>query len=183
MGARRANGEVVDEATIATRVKEHFQGRILGESSHAGQQTVTIAPQDLRDVLCWLRDEPELDFNMLMDLGGVDYKGYDERDHRFEVVYQMFSLALNHRFRVKVAVTDDTVEVPTVWDLWRVANWMEREVYDLFGVRFSDHPNLRRILCHDDFKGHALRKDYPINKRQQLSRPIEMLLTDDPDHA
>ncbi len=173
----------MDEATIAARVKDHFGDRILSEYSHAGQHAVTIAPGSLREVLTWLRDQDELDFNMLMDVGGVDYKGYDDRDHRFEVVYQLFSLAQNHRFRVKVAVRDDSVEVPTVWDLWRVANWMEREVYDMYGVRFSDHPNLRRILCHEDFQGHALRKDYPINKRQQLARPIELLLCDDPDHA
>lgn len=173
----------MDEATISARVQDRFGDRILGIYSHAGQHAVTIAPGDLRDVLCFLRDEPELAFEMLMDVGGVDYKGYDDRDHRFEVAYQMYSVSLNHRFRVKVAVTDDTVEIPTVWDLWRVANWMEREVWDMFGVRFTDHPNLRRILCHDDFVGHALRKDYPINKRQQLSRPVELLLTDDPDHA
>jgi NADH:ubiquinone oxidoreductase subunit C len=95
----------------------------------------------------------------------------------------MYSLDLNHRFRVKIAVQTETTMVPSIWDLWGVANWMEREVYDLFGVRFTDHPNLRRILCHDDFKGHALRKDYPINKRQQLSRPVENLLTDRPEWA
>jgi len=173
----------VDEATIAARVNDHFGDRILATYTHVGQHAVTIAPGDIREVLCWLRDQEGLDFNMLMDLGGVDYKGYDDRDHRFEVVYQLYSMAQNHRFRVKVAVPDDTVEVPTVWDLFRVANWMEREVYDMYGVRFSDHPNLRRILCHEDFKGHALRKDYPINKRQQLSRPVENLLTADPDHA
>lgn len=173
----------MDEVAIAARVKEHFGARILGEYSHAGQHAVTIAPADIREVLCWFRDQDGLDFNMLMDIGGVDYKGYDDRDHRFEVVYQLYSMTENHRFRVKVAVRDDTVEVPTVWDLFRVANWMEREVWDMYGVRFTDHPNLRRILCHDDFVGHALRKDYPINKRQQLSRPVELLLTNDPDHA
>ena len=173
----------MDEASITAKVKEHFGARILSEYSHAGQHAVTIAPADIREVLCWLRDQEDLGFNMLMDVGGVDYKGYDDRDHRFEVVYQVYSLSQNHRFRVKVAVKDDSVEVPTVWDLFRVANWMEREVYDMYGVRFTDHPNLRRILCHEDFEGHALRKDYPINKRQQLSRPIEMLLTDNPDHA
>ncbi len=173
----------MDEASITEKVKEQFGDRILSSYEHAGQHAVTVAPADLRALLTWLRDTQDLDFNMLMDLGGVDYKGYDDRGWRFEVVYQLYSLAQNHRYRVKVAVTDDSVEVPTIWDLYRVANWMEREVWDMYGVRFSGHPNLRRILCHDDFEGHALRKDYPLNKRQQLSRPTEMLLLDDPDHA
>lgn len=189
----------MDQVEISRRVRERFGDRILRSAEHRGQACVTVRPQDLRDVLLWLRDDPELDFNMLMDLGGVDYLTYpnpdgeDEDDEgerlyggrpwRFEVAYQMYSLSKNHRFRVKVAVKDDKVEVPTVWDLWRVANWMEREVYDLFGVRFSGHPNLRRILCHEDFVGHALRKDYPINRRQTLTRPIEYLLTDDPEWA
>jgi NADH:ubiquinone oxidoreductase subunit C len=85
-------------------------------------------------------------------------------------------MSRNHRFRVKVAVRDDAVTVPSVWDLWGVANWMEREVWDLFGVRFTGHPNLRRIMCHDDFVGHALRKDYPIARRQKLSTPTEHIL-------
>ena len=125
---------------------------------------------------------------MLIDVGGVDYLGFgeatgdaasdDDREWRFEVAYQMYSLPLNHRFRVKVAVRDESVEIPSVWDLWSIANWEEREVWDMFGVRFTNHPNLRRILCHDEFVGHALRKDYPINKRQKLSQPSENILCD-----
>ena len=107
----------------------------------------------------------------------LDYLGYDEREWRFEVVYQMYSMKNNHRFRVKVAVESDAVTVPSVWDLWGIANWMEREVWDLYGVRFDNHPNLRRILCHDEFVGHALRKDYPITRRQKLSKPSEVILT------
>jgi NADH/F420H2 dehydrogenase subunit C len=134
--------------------------------------------------LAFAVDEPSLSFNVLMDLGGVDYLDYgDDREWRFEVAYQLYSIAHNHRFRIKVAVTEADPTVPSVWDLFGVANWMEREVYDMFGITFSEHPNLRRILCHEDFEGHALRKDYPINRRQQLSRPIDNLLTDDPNHA
>ncbi len=189
----------MDQVEISRRIRERFGERLLNSGEHCGQSHVTVLPQDLREILIFLRDDPELDFNMLMDVGGVDYKGFptpggedeDEegeplhggRAWRFEIAYQMYSMGKNHRFRVKVAVKDDTVEVPTIWDLWRLANWMEREVFDMYGIRFSDHPNLRRILCHEDFVGHALRKDYPINRRQTLSRPIEYLLTDDPDWA
>ena len=173
----------MDTAALATRVADRFGDHLLASDDFRGQASVTIGPDTLVDMLVFLRDEADLDFNMLMDIGGVDYLDYDDRDWRFEVVYQMYSIDKNHRFRVKVAIPDDTVSLPSVWTLWRVANWMEREVFDLFGLNFMGHPNLRRILCHEEFKGHALRKDYPINRRQTLSRPVEMILTDDPDWA
>lgn len=189
----------MDQAEISRRVQERFGNRLLATGEHCGQHFVTVAPKDLREVLAFLRDEADLALDMLVDVGGVDYlkfpteDGEDEDDDgnplfggrswRFEVAYQLRSMAKNHRFRVKVGVKDDTVSVPSIWDMWRVANWMEREVFDLFGLRFDGHPNLRRILCHDDFVGHALRKDYPINKRQTLTRPVENLLTDDPEWA
>jgi len=177
----------MDQAEIQARLTAEFGDRILSTYSFRGQSAVTVAPKDLVHVAEFLRDEPELDFNQLMDVGGVDYLDYppdgdDGREHRFEVAYQFFSLTKNHRFRVKVGV-DEGASVPSLWLHWRVANWMEREVYDLFGVTFDGHPNLRRILCHDDFKGHALRKDYPKERRQRLSRPVELLLTDDPEWA
>ena len=187
----------MDQAEIARRVQERFGDRVLATGESCGQHHVTVGPESLRGVLMFLRDE--VNMNILTDLGGVDYLGYPEPDDavepeddtptyggrawRYEVAYQMYSMADNVRFRVKVAVRDDTVPVPSVWDLWRMANWMEREVFDMFGVRFDGHPNLRRILCHDQFEGHALRKDYPINKRQKLASPVEHLLTDDPEWA
>jgi NADH/F420H2 dehydrogenase subunit C len=132
-------------------------------------------------VLTFLRDQ--LGFEWLMDVGGVDYLGYDERDWRFEVVYQMLSMANNVRFRVKVAVADESTQVPSVYDLWAIANWEEREVWDMYGIVFTGHPNLRRILCHDEFVGHALRKDYPITRRQKLSAPSENILCENSDIA
>jgi NADH-quinone oxidoreductase subunit C len=181
----------VTEAEIQARVVERFGARVLSTYAFRGQHAVTIEPAALPEVLAFLRDSPDLDMAWLMDIGGVDYLGYepdvagsevagsegdDGRDWRFEVAYQLYSTSKNHRFRVKVAVKDDSVEVPSAWPAWGIANWMEREVFDLFGIRFTGHPNLRRILCHDDFEGHALRKDYPINKRQVLSEPSERIL-------
>lgn len=174
----------MEQAEISRRVTEHLGARVVDRGSYRGQHWVTVAPADIVELLTWLRDQPDLDFNMLMDVGGVDYSEHpSDREWRFEVAYQLYSLKLNHRFRVKVAVEDDSVEVPTVWSLWRTANWMEREIYDQFGVRFSGHGNLRRILNHEDFVGHPLRKDYPINRRQKCIRPIEHLLPEDPDWA
>lgn len=164
------------EADIATRVNERFGSAILDTYHFRGQSAVTIRPQHLRELLTWLRDTPELGFEWLMDVGGVDYLGYDDRGWRFEVAYQLYSMKNNHRFRVKVAVESDAVTVPSVWDLWGTANWMEREVWDLYGIRFDGHPNLRRIMCHDEFVGHALRKDYPIQRRQKLTTPAESVL-------
>ena len=176
----------MNESQVAEKVQARFGAKVLRTYEFRGQAAVTVAPADLRDVLLFLRDDPELQFEMLMDVGGVDYLGYDEddtREWRFEVVYQMYSAPLNHRFRVKVAVRDDSVTVPSVWDMWAIANWEEREVYDMYGVRFTGHPNLRRILCHDEFVGHALRKDYPINKRQKLSQPSENILCEKSEYA
>ncbi len=164
------------EAEIAARVNEKFGTRIVENYNFRGQYAVTIRPEDLVAVLTFLRDDPALACEWLLDIGGVDYLGYDEREWRFEVAYQMYSLSQNHRFRVKVAVADGSVAIPSVWTMWGVANWMEREVWDLYGITFTGHPNLRRILCHDEFVGHALRKDYPITKRQKLSRPSETIL-------
>jgi len=169
----------MQESEIAQRIQQKFEGKILKVYHWQGQYALTIRPEDLREMLLFLRDTPELDFSWLMDVGGVDYLGYgeeDEREWRFEVAYQMYSLEKKHRIRIKVAVPDDSIEVPSAWDLWGVANWMEREVFDMYGIRFSGHPNLRRILCHDEFVGYALRKDYPINRRQKLMRPSEVIL-------
>jgi len=91
---------------------------------------------------------------------------------RFEVVYHLYSLSLNHRLRLKVPVTEADPVVDSVTSLWQSANWFEREVWDMFGIRFTGHPNLKRILMYESFQGHALRKDYPVNKRQPIIGPV-----------
>ena len=179
----------MDQQGITDRISARFGARILAVSETRGQQSVTVAPGTLLELMAFLRDEPELDFDALRDLAGVDYLGYPavpsgvEREWRFEVVYQLYSFDRKHRYRVKVAVEDDSVEVPTLFHMWKTANWCEREVFDQYGVRFAGHGNLRRILNHDEFEGHPLRKDYPIQKRQKLSRPADNLFPDDPEWA
>ena len=174
----------MEQSAIAEKLIAHLGDRVITSGEHRGQHWVTVGPDVLRDALQYMAADDEIAIDMLSDVGGVDYQDYgDDREWRFEVAYQLSSLSRNHRFRLKVAVADEETEVPSVWDLYGVANWMEREVYDMCGIHFDGHPNLRRILCHEDFQGHALRKDYPINKRQQLSRPIENLLTDKPEWA
>jgi NADH-quinone oxidoreductase subunit C len=138
-------------------------------STHArlGDATAVIRASHLVEVMRFLRDDPALAFDMLSDVCAVDYL---PRVPRFEVVYHLYSVAKNHRLRVKVQV-DENTSVPSVTPLWASANWMEREVYDLYGVGFDGHPDLRRILLYDEFEGHPLRKDYPKERRQPLVGP------------
>ena len=174
----------MDQTSIASKVAEQFAGKIVSSGEYAGQSFITINPPQLVEILIWLKSEKDLKFDRLMDIGGVDLIDHpSEPDHRFEVVYQLLSFEYRHRFRIKVAVKDDTVPVPSLWTMWGMANWMEREVFDLFGLHFEGHPNMRRILCHEDFEGHALRKDYPIDKRQALSRPVASIMTEKQEWA
>ena len=130
-----------------------------------GQVAILLDRSTLADGFRTLRDHPETRFDLLTDLTVVDYLG---RIPRFEVVYQLYSVALNHRLRVKVPVPEDDPVVPTASGVWKSANWAEREAWDMFGVRFAGHPDLRRILMYPEFQGHPLRKDYPLNQRQPL---------------
>ncbi len=138
-------------------------------STHAqhGDATAVIGAAHLVDAMRFLRDDPALAFEMLSDVCAVDYL---PRVPRFEVVYHLYSLKHNHRLRVKALVEEDT-SVPSVTPLWRSANWMEREVWDLYGIRFEGHPDLRRILLYEEFEGYPLRKDYPKERRQPLVGP------------
>ena len=138
-----------------------------------GDATAVITRDALPDVLRTCRDDAELGFDVLMDLTAVDYLKFPGREDgpRFEVVYHLYSLAHNHRLRLKVRVDEDDAVVPSAVPLWAIANWFEREVWDMFGVRFAGHPDPRRLLMYEEFVGHPLRKDYPINRRQPLIGP------------
>ena len=135
-----------------------------GEAAR-GQAVIVLERSALPAALHTLRDHAETRFEMLSDLTAVDYLG---RTPRFEVVYELYSLSLNHRLRVKVPVPEDDPVVPTASGVWKSANWAEREAWDMFGVRFAGHPDLRRILMYPEFVGHPLRKDYPLHQRQPL---------------
>ena len=160
-------------AQVLQRLRDRFGGAVVETHEHRGDATLVVERGTLVDTLRYCRDDPDLDFDVLMDLTAVDYSRYPGRDDgpRFEVVYHLYSLAHNHRVRVKVRVDEDDAAVPTAVDLWPIANWFEREVWDMFGVRFTGHPDLRRLLMYEEFVGHPLRKDYPINRRQPLIGP------------
>jgi NADH-quinone oxidoreductase subunit C len=133
---------------------------------HVGEITIEVRSADLLAVCATLRDHAELKFEQLIDLCGVDYSGYGEgawQGPRFAVVYHLLSVSLNQRLRLKVFASDDEFPVmPSVVEVWPVANWFEREAFDLFGIMFDGHPDLRRLLTDYGFVGHPFRKDFPM---------------------
>ena len=136
--------------------------------AHRGDACALVDTSRIRDVLRLLRDSDGLDFEMLTDLTAVDYLG---EEPRFEVVYHLYSVQRNHRVRIKARVPEAPCEIDSVVELYPSANWMEREAFDLYGVRFRGHPDLRRILLYDEFDGYPLRKDYDKERRQPLVGP------------
>jgi NADH-quinone oxidoreductase subunit C len=159
--------------SVLPRLTSRFGAAVVETHEHFGDTTAVVDRRALTDVLGFCRDEPGLAFDVLMDLTAVDYLKYPGREDgpRFEVVYHLYSITHNHRLRVKVRVDEDDPVVATAVPLWPIANWFEREVWDMFGVRFAGHPDLRRLLMYEEFVGHPLRKDYPINRRQPLIGP------------
>jgi NADH-quinone oxidoreductase subunit C len=138
----------------------HFAETIVEITEAIGEITVVAKRAGLVELLTYLRDEPKLHFNYLSDIGGVDLGEF--ASPRFVVAYQLYSLDLNHRLRVKVFLDEEDATIPSVCGVWKTANWLEREIYDMFGVNFENHPDLRRILMPADYEGHPLRKDFPI---------------------
>jgi NADH-quinone oxidoreductase subunit C len=163
----------MDGAAIVERLRSRFGAAVAETHAHRGDHTAVVERAAIVDVLRFCRDEAELGFDMLSDLTAVDFLKFPGREDgpRFEVVYHLYSLAHNHRVRLKVRVDEDDALVPTAVSLWPIANWLEREVWDMFGIRFDGHPDPRRLLMYDEFVGHPLRKDYPINRRQPLIGP------------
>ncbi len=151
-------------------LKQRFAAEILAAESIRGEDVITVGREVAPGVLRALRDEPDFDFNVLIDLTAVDWLG---REPRFEVVYQLKSLARNHRLRVKVPVPGGDAWVTSAVELWKSADWLERECFDMFGIDFRDHPDLRRILMYDSFVGHPLRKDYPVDRRQPIAEEVD----------
>ena len=139
----------------------------------AGEWTMTVDVAHIRSVLLSLRDEPQTSFEQLIDLCAVDYLKYGQEGalpwtgSRYAVVYHLLSVTLNHRVRV-VTWLDDEPQVPSVIDVWRSADWFEREAFDLFGVVFEGHPDLRRILTDYGFIGHPFRKDFPLSGHVEM---------------
>jgi NADH-quinone oxidoreductase subunit C len=132
-----------------------------------GEVTAIVSREHLQAICSHLKSDPGTQFDFLSDVCGVD-RGAEE-EPRFEVNYHLFSTTRYHRIRLKVLLNDEDPRVPTVTSIWRTANWHERETFDLFGIIFEGHPDLRRILLPDDWQGHALRKDFPLRGYEPYS--------------
>lgn len=146
---------------VVQKLKEKFPDSVLDTHSFRGDDTVILKKEDIQDVCRYLKSDPELAFDFLSDLCGVDYMG---REPRFEVVYNLFSIKKHHRIRLK-AMVGDGEKIDSVVGIWGTADWHEREAYDMYGIVFEGHPNLTRILMPEDWDGHPLRKDYPLKGR------------------
>ena len=157
-------------------VKERFPDRKLRATEFRGQTTLIVEPKDLHEILQFLRDDERCDFDFLSDVAGIDYLSYPaETIGRFAVLYNLCSYARTDRIFVKTFLDpsiptdgidrDPALELDSVTDLWPGAEWTEREVFDMYGIRFRNHPDLRRILLWEEYPAHPLRKDYPLRGR------------------
>jgi NADH-quinone oxidoreductase subunit C len=188
-------------STPIERVKERFPDAVSGSHAYRGDATLVVRRESLLDVARFLKEDPGLEMNFLMDLTAVDYSTFGKRPapaffassgvpvrpshntpdadpwpgppdpSRFTVVYHFYSTSHKHRLRLVIPVLETDAAVDSLTALWPGANWLEREVWDMFGISFRGHPGLKRILMYESFEGHPLRKDYPVKKRQPLIGP------------
>ena len=165
-----------DPDKIVTQLQDSIKDCIIAVRDRFGTSELEISAVRIEQVVRFLRDDPGLDYNMLVDLLGVDYLEYpDNAGNRFSVVYHLKSLKYGNRISLRVRLPGVDPSVPTISNLYKNANWLEREVYDQYGINFFGHNNMRRLLNHHQFVGHPLRKDYPIAQRQPLSTSDSLL--------
>jgi len=145
---------------IAERIKEQYPDAVLSIGEYRGQASVSVRRESILDVCRWLHGDPELRMDMLKDLCGVDWLG--KKEARFEVVYHLYSMPNRHAIRLKAQVPEHDAAIKSVVSVWKGAEWHERECFDMFGIRFEGNPDLRRVLMPEDWEGHPLRKDYPL---------------------
>jgi len=164
----------MSQAALA-RARQLLGDALKSTAAHRGDETLVVDAARVLSVMKTLRDDPELTMDFLVDLTCVDYLAHPEADRpRYELVYHLRSMKSGERLRVKAPLpeTEDGSypELDSMTSLWKGANWFEREVWDLYGIKFKGHPDLRRILMYEEFIGHPLRKDYPKERRQPLVR-------------
>ncbi len=157
---------------VTETIKQKFSKHVLSSHADFGDETIVINRDGVIDVMNFLKSDPACSFDLLLDVCGVDYLG---REMRFEVVYHLYSMKTKGRLRVKVPLAESDLVIPSVIQIWEATDWFEREAFDMFGIHFEGHPNLKRLLMWNEFEGHPLRKDYPINKRQPIPVPADIV--------
>lgn len=153
----------MDPEGLVNKIKNKLPEAVMETARFRDETTLRIRPQDILSVCRFLRDEPDCSFDYLVDLCGVDHL---PREPRFEVVYLLRSLKTKELLRLKVSLPGISPKISSVFSVWKAADWMEREAFDLFGIAFEGHPDLRRILLTPDWEGHPLRKDYPLRGKE-----------------
>ena len=183
-------------------VTDRFPDAVSASHAFRGDETVVLRPEFLLEIARFLKEDTALQMNLLVDLTAVDYSTFGKSPApaffassgvavrpsplipdedpwpgppakaRFAVVYHFYSTVHKHRVRLVVPVEESEAELDSLTPLWSAADWLEREVWDMYGIRFSGHPNLKRILMYEEFEGYPLRKDYPVDKRQPLIGPV-----------
>jgi NADH-quinone oxidoreductase subunit C len=176
VGGVQAAGSAEEHASVAALL-ERFPDEVLRYGLNAGDQYVVwIRPARSHEILSWLKNDPDHLYDMMSDVTGVDYGG----GRPVEVVYQMYSTSHARALRLRCPLPLDALEIASVYDLWKAVDWLEREVFDLFGVTFRGHPDLRRILMPDDYaEGHPLRKDFPLRGRFSRAEQTRRALNQD----
>jgi NADH-quinone oxidoreductase subunit C len=155
-------------------VEQNFEDYVLDSHSRLGNDTVIIDRDGLVDIVEFLYEDEKTKMNFVRDITAVDYL---HREPRFEVVYVLYSIEHKHMLLLRVPLAEDDVKCPTISHVYSVASWLEREVYDMYGIEFTDHPDLRRVLLYEEFEGHPLRKDY----HTQAAQPRTELLARERD--
>ena len=155
---------------VLEKLRRRFGDNVVSTHSDFGDDTALVRRERIVEILIFLRDDPDLRFEFMMDLTGVDYLG---EEPRFEVVYHLYSFEKKHRVRIKARIPEEDPVIDSAVSVWPGIDWYEREAYDMYGIRFRNHPNLKRILMYEEFVGHPLRKDYPKARRQPTLGPDE----------
>ena len=158
------------QGAVLGKLIERFGDAVVSTHSDFGDDTALVRRERIVEICTFLREDSDCLFDFAMDLTGVDYLG---ESPRFEVVYHLYSLEKKRRVRIKARLHEDDPTIDSVVSVWPGLNWYERDAFDMYGIVFRDHPNLKRILMYEAFVGHPLRKDYPKAKRQPTVGPQE----------
>ena len=174
--------EMAETDSRLETIRRKLGAKIIEILRPQGDHVLVLERAGLTESFRILKETPDLDFDFLSDITAVDY--WQRKEPRFEVVYQILSRARRVRLRIRVPVPESDPSIESLTPIWRGANFMEREVWDLFGIRFIEHPDLRRVLLYEEFRGHPLRKDYPVNLVQPRvpERQIEGTFVDERSH-